>query len=65
MANDPEKRFALEQWLQTASPEGSYTSHNQLANNDKTPITNSEQHTVLKMFKSAEEAQVKEVSLTK
>lgn len=65
MMTDPEKQVALEQWMQTASPEGEFhfaplssSYHIAILN-----YLNTEQHTVLKMFKSAEEAQVKEVGI--
>ena len=54
---------ALEEWLQTASPEGVYSINGGMVHYSNA-ITSlfSERHTILKMLKSAEEAQVKDVS---
>lgn len=61
MTTDPEKQIALEQWMQTASPEGEQMNSHATCTVVELLSILTEQHTVLKMFKSAEEAQVKEV----
>ena len=61
-----ENQEALSDWLKYASPEGTLISHYIVSPAWITAIVNphAEQHTVLKMLKSAEATQVNDVSCT-